>query len=100
MIAIYNRKKLLENLDIIMVIEDHINLFQRDNNNYFSHCPFHEESSPSFIVMPFKKKFKCFGCGAEGDVVDFIMAYKKMNLCEALVFIAIEYKTWCFENKN
>lgn len=48
---------------------------ERRQNNYFGLCPFHGERTPSFQVNPRSRKFKCFGCGAGGDVIDFVKKY-------------------------
>lgn len=51
-------------------------------------CPFHSERSPSFSVSPSKQLFHCFGCGAGGDVISFIMQYENYSFTEALTFLA------------
>lgn len=51
-------------------------------------CPFHEERHPSFYVHPEKQVFKCFGCGAGGDVFDFVMRTKGCDFRGALEFVA------------
>lgn len=51
-------------------------------------CPLHGEKSPSFIVTPHKNIFKCFGCGAGGDAITFVMEHEKINFIEAVRYIA------------
>lgn len=51
-------------------------------------CPFHTEKSPSFQVNPAKQMFKCFGCGAGGDVIEFIMLHQRVDYMAALMLIA------------
>ena len=70
-------KKFLEppfnerNIKIIKEISNYINLEKRDKN-WFGVCIFHDEETPSFAVFPEKNTFHCFGCGANGNVSDFI----------------------------
>lgn len=52
-------------------------------------CPFHEEKTPSFTVNPNKQYFHCFGCGAHGDVVDFIQKKHAVNFKQALIILGI-----------
>lgn len=47
-------------------------------------CPFHEENTPSFTIFTNDNHFHCFGCGAHGDAIDFVMKQKKLNLIEAV----------------
>lgn len=63
--------------DIIDVISQYVNLRQFKKNKfrnefYLGLCPFHKESIPSFIAVKTVQRFHCFGCGADGDVNDFI----------------------------
>lgn len=52
-------------------------------------CPLHQERTPSFCVDREKQRFKCFGCGVGGDVVDFVMKHKGLAFPEALVYLGI-----------
>jgi DNA primase len=52
-------------------------------------CPLHEEAIPSFTVDPEKGLFYCFGCGKGGDVISFIMEFKRFSFKEALVYLGI-----------
>ena len=70
-------------LDIVDVIGGFIPL-KRSGVNYTCCCPFHSEKSPSFIVNPQKQIYKCFGCGAGGDVITFVKEYKKIEFKEAV----------------
>lgn len=51
-------------------------------------CPFHNEKTPSFSVSPTKQFFYCFGCGASGDVFDFVMQYERLDFVEAVKRLA------------
>ena len=61
---------------------------QRKGSNYFGLCPFHNEKSPSFSVSPGKQMYYCFGCGAGGNVITFIMEYENYSFTEALNLLA------------
>lgn len=53
-------------------------------------CPFHSERTPSFMVNQNKQKFNCYGCGAHGDVIDFIMLLHKLSFKDALVYLGMK----------
>ena len=61
--------------DIVEVISGYVRL-QKKGSNYFGLCPFHNEKSPSFSVSPGKQMYYCFGCGAGGNVITFLMEYE------------------------
>lgn len=73
--------------DIVEVISSYVRL-QKKGSNYFGLCPFHNEKSPSFSVSPVKQIYYCFGCGAGGNVITFIMEYENYTFAEALKFLA------------
>lgn len=73
--------------DIVDVISQYVKL-QRKGSSYFGLCPFHNEKSPSFSVSPGKQMYYCFGCGAGGNVITFIMEYENFTFVEALKFLA------------
>ena len=73
--------------DIVGVISGYVRL-QKKGSNYFGLCPFHNEKSPSFSVSPIKQMYYCFGCGAGGNVITFIMEYENFTFSEALQFLA------------
>ena len=56
--------------------------------NYKGLCPFHAEKTPSFMVNPSRRMFHCFGCNAGGSVVDFVMAYERMDFSQAVRALA------------
>jgi len=72
------------------IIGDFIEL-KKKGENYSGTCPFHDEKTPSFIVSPAKGIYKCFGCGAAGDSVKFVMEHKKVSYPEALKYIGDKY---------
>ncbi len=64
---------------------------KRSGVRYSGLCPFHTEKTGSFTVTPAKNIFKCFGCGASGDPIEFLKQYKKLNFLEALEHLAAIY---------
>jgi len=76
--------------NIIEVISDCLNL-KKIGRNYMSLCPFHSESKPSFIVSAEKQIYHCFGCGAGGNVFNFLMAYHNLSFFEAVKELARKY---------
>ena len=73
--------------DIVDVISGYVKL-QKKGINYFGLCPFHNEKSPSFSVSPSKQMYYCFGCGAGGNVITFVMEYENYSFMEALQMLA------------
>lgn len=73
--------------DIVDVISQYVKL-QKKGNNYFGLCPFHNEKSPSFSVSGSKQMYYCFGCGAGGNVLTFVMQYENYTFQEALTMLA------------
>ncbi|MDR1549783.1 MAG: DNA primase [Hungatella sp.] len=73
--------------DIVDVISGYVKL-QKKGSNYFGLCPFHNEKSPSFSVSPAKQMYYCFGCGAGGNVLTFVMEYENYSFSEALKVLA------------
>ena len=73
--------------DIVDVISGYVKL-QKKGSNYFGLCPFHNEKSPSFSVSPQKQMYYCFGCGAGGNVITFVMEYENYSFPEALKLLA------------
>ena len=73
--------------DIVDIISGYVRL-QKRGSNYFGLCPFHNEKSPSFSVSPGKQMYYCFGCGAGGNVITFLMEYENYTFAEALKVLA------------
>lgn len=82
--------RIYEAADIVEVIGERITL-QRKGTNYIACCPFHKEKTPSFVVSQSKGIYKCFGCGASGNAVNFVMNYDKISYPQALEKIAQKY---------
>ncbi|MDP3975018.1 MAG: DNA primase [Candidatus Jorgensenbacteria bacterium] len=79
--------RLKEKLDIVEVVRGYLSL-QPAGKNLKALCPFHPEKTASFIVSPDRKSWHCFGCGAGGDAIAFVMRYENMEFPEALKFLA------------
>lgn len=73
--------------DIVDVVGEHVTL-KRAGKNFQGLCPFHHEKTPSFSVSPDKQFYKCFGCGAGGDVIKFVQNILKVDFKEAIEFLA------------
>ena len=73
--------------DIVDVISQYVNL-KKKGANYFGLCPFHNEKSPSFSVSGDKQMYYCFGCGAGGNVITFVMEYENYSFVEAVKLLA------------
>lgn len=78
---------LLARVDIVDVIERHLPL-KKGGANYFACCPFHGEKSASFSVSPTKQFYHCFGCGAHGSAISFLMEYSGLPFVEAVKELA------------
>ena len=73
--------------DIVDVISGYIKL-KKNGSSYVGLCPFHNEKSPSFSVSGSRQLYHCFGCGAGGNVVTFVMEYEKFTFPEAVKALA------------
>ncbi|MFM7760529.1 MAG: DNA primase [Burkholderiaceae bacterium] len=78
---------LLNRVDIVEVVGRYVQL-KKGGANYLGLCPFHNEKSPSFTVSPTKQFFHCFGCGANGSAIGFMMEFSGMSFIEAVKDLA------------
>ncbi|MBF0542525.1 MAG: DNA primase [Nitrospirae bacterium] len=74
-------------IDIVDFISDYLEL-KKAGRNFKGLCPFHAEKSPSFTVSPERQMFHCFGCGAGGDIVGFMMKEQNINFPQAVTQLA------------
>jgi DNA primase len=80
-------QQLLDRTDIVAVVEQYVPL-KKAGANYQARCPFHSEKSPSFTVSPTKQFYHCFGCGAHGTAISFLMEHAGMPFVEAVKDLA------------
>jgi len=73
--------------DIVRVIGEYVRL-KKTGQNFTGLCPFHQEKTPSFAVHPTRQIYHCFGCGAGGDVFQFVMELEKIPFPEAIRSVA------------
>lgn len=78
---------LLNRIDIVEVVGRHVTL-KKAGANYQGLCPFHNEKSPSFSVSPTKQFYHCFGCGAHGSALSFLIEYQGMSFVDAVEDLA------------
>ncbi len=69
--------------NIVDIVSEVVELKKR-GGNYFGLCPFHNEKTPSFSVAPAKQIYHCFGCGAGGNAITFLMEYERIPFPEAV----------------
>ncbi len=81
---------LKNHLDIVDVVSQSLEL-KKSGANFKACCPFHGEDTPSFVVSPAKQIYHCFGCGAGGDSIKFVMEYEKLSYPESLEKLASMY---------
>ena len=79
--------ELIARADIVEIIGGRVQL-KKSGREYRACCPFHNEKTPSFWVSPDKQFYHCFGCGAHGTVIGFLMQYEKMEFLEAVADLA------------
>lgn len=85
----------IERVKVTAGIVDVVGLYmklKKDGSGYSGKCPFHNENTPSFKVSPEKNIYKCFGCGATGDPIEFVMKHEKVDFVTAVKKIAEYYK--------
>ena len=75
------------NVDIVDIIKDYINLTPR-GKNFFGICPFHDDHSPSMSVSKDRQMYRCFVCGASGNVFNFVKNYENISYYSAIKKVA------------
>ena len=78
---------LLDRTDIVEVIDSRVKL-RKAGKNYLACCPFHKEKTPSFSVSPDKQFYYCFGCGASGTAITFLLQYEHLGFLDAVDSLA------------
>ena len=79
--------ELLVRVDIVDLIDSRVPL-KKTGTNYVARCPFHSEKTPSFAVNRNKQFFHCFGCGASGNAIGFLMDFGHLDFVEAVEDLA------------
>ena len=78
---------LLHRVDIVEVVDKRVSL-KKTGKNYQACCPFHNEKTPSFSVQPDRQFYYCFGCGAGGNAIGFVMNFEQLDFPEAVESLA------------
>ena len=81
---------LISRADIVEVINARVPL-KKKGREYQACCPFHNEKTPSFTVSEAKQFYHCFGCGAHGTAIGFLMEYEHLDFVDAIETLAAEY---------
>lgn len=81
---------LRQRIDLVEVLSSHVDL-KRAGSAYKARCPFHEEKTPSFIIQKGDTHYHCYGCGAHGDAIQFLMNYLKLSFTEAVESLAEKF---------
>ena len=81
---------LIARSDIVDIIDSRVKL-KKAGRNYQACCPFHNEKTPSFSVSQEKQFYYCFGCGAKGNVISFLMEFDRLDFVEAIEDLAQQY---------
>src|SRR4029077_16243975 len=81
------KQGLVNRVDIVDVVSRYVQL-KKGGANYLGLCPFHNEKTPSFTVSPAKQFYHCFGCGAHGNAIGFLMAYSTLGYVDAIKELA------------
>ena len=88
--GVYSNKSLellRTKIDLVEVVSSYVDL-KSFGNSYKGLCPFHDEKTPSFMIQKGESHYHCFGCGAHGDAIAFLMGYMKMSFVEAVETLA------------
>jgi DNA primase len=84
-------EQLKGSVDIVSVVGEYVRLRKAGTQRYMGLCPFHNEKTPSFTVHVLRQFYKCFSCGAAGDVINFVMEKEGISFYEALKSLADRY---------
>jgi len=92
-------QELLNRVDVVDVVDKSVPL-KKAGANYSACCPFHNEKSPSFTVSPSKQFYHCFGCGAHGTAISFLMEFNGLSFIEAIHELAKQVGMIVPQEKN
>src|SRR5271170_4814528 len=77
-------------IDLVEVLATHLD-FKKSGAAYKALCPFHDEKTPSFMIHKGDAHYHCFGCGAHGDAIQFLMTHLKMSFVESIESLAQKF---------
>lgn len=80
-------ERLRQRVDLVDVLSGYLEM-KRSGASYKSLCPFHDEHTPSFMIQKGDTHYHCFGCGAHGDAIQFLMSYQRMTFSESVESLA------------
>jgi DNA primase len=83
-----DREKVRQNTDFLALVSETVELRQRGAQDFWGCCPFHHEKSPSFHINVATGLWKCFGCGAGGDVFEYVMKRENLDFPDAIRYLA------------
>lgn len=92
-------EKLRSKVDLVEVISAHVEL-KRSGSTYKALCPFHEEKTPSFQIQVGNNHYHCFGCGAHGDAIAFLMNYLTMSFVEAVEMLSEKFGVYLEKSED
>ncbi len=81
---------LRQRIDLVEVVSSSVDL-KRAGASFKALCPFHEEKTPSFVIQRGDTHYHCFGCGAHGDAIEFLMSHQKMSFLDAVEHLAEKF---------
>lgn len=84
-------ERLKDKVDLVELVSGYLQM-QRTGGSYKACCPFHNEKTPSFVIQKGENHYHCFGCGAHGDAISFMMMHLKMNFAEAVEVLAERFQ--------
>lgn len=84
-------EELRRRIDLVEVVSAHLRM-QRSGSSFKACCPFHEEKTPSFVIQRGDSHYHCYGCGAHGDAIAFLMGYLKMGFIESIEHLAERFQ--------
>lgn len=90
MIDSHTIQRIVETADIVEVISEFVPL-KKAGASFKGLCPFHDDTTPSFVVTPSRGTYKCFACGESGNVVGFLMKHNGWDYLEAIKWLAAKY---------
>ncbi len=91
--AIFSKEsleQLRQRINLVEVLSGYIQ-FSRSGSSYKSICPFHDEKTPSFIIHAGDTHYHCYGCGAHGDAISFLMNYQKLTFSESVEYLSEKF---------